>query len=270
MSLYDFDTEVFGDQFLPPRKRNTYLKAWMKVLLSPVQYVRDLFFVDYVDGNASDKVIVYSSAVTYLVGTLVLYPTTGKIYICISTSTGNAPTNATYFTLATFAVEGRIRYVDKSVYECILAVTDGTSPIDTTYWMKVQDSFIGLLERTKTNSQILLFEYLLNKWFDTSYNYPSTNDIYITNNPSDTSPFLFGVDEDESSAVAATDLLQQNFISLDSTITTYQFTINVPLAVYDALNPLEASGTTVTKDAIVKSFADTYVCAGIQYDINPY
>jgi len=130
---------------------------------------------------------------------------------------------------------------------------------------------LGLIERTKTTSQIQLFEYLLNKWFYTSYNYPaSTNDIYITNTPNDSGTFIIGVDESESSAVFVSDQLQEKHISLDFYQSTINFTINVPLAVYDSLRPSDPSGTTATKDNIIRNFADGYVCAGIVYTITPY
>ncbi len=270
MSIYDFNTDNFNQNFTPPTKRNTFVFAWGKVLLSGIQWLHDLFFTDYVTGNTDVKVSNYSAAITYSITDLVYYATNGFIYECILSSTGNAPTNVTYFQLKSFAVEDRIRYVDKSVYECILANATGVSPINTLYWIKIQDEFIGLLERTKTNSQILLFEYLLNKWFDTSYNYPSVNDIFITNLPSDGTSFVYGVDESESSAVAISDTQQSEFIGSSFVLGAFNFTINIPLAVYDALSPLETTGTTTNKDNIVRQFADNYVCAGLHYSITPY
>lgn len=40
----------------------------------------------------------YAGATAYAVGDVVYYATTGECYLCIKTSTGNAPTNTTYWT----------------------------------------------------------------------------------------------------------------------------------------------------------------------------
>lgn len=271
MSFYDFDTELLNENFTPPTKRKPIFLAWGSTLLSGIHWLSDLFFGDYVNGNTDTKVQNYSAATAFVAGDLVYYEVDGFIYGCDFPSTGNLPTNPLYFSLKPFVVGDRIRHVNKSVYECILDNPNGIAPISTTYWIKIQDEFIGLIERTKTNSQILLFEYLLNKWFDTSYNYPSTtNDIYITNLATGDESFIYGVDESESSAVAVSDAEQENYIGADIFIGTVNFTINIPLAVYDALKPSDPSGTTQDKDNIVRIFADNYNCSGITYTITPY
>ena len=268
---YNLDTNLFNQQFTPPTKRNERAYAWGRILLNGVQYVRDLFFDDYVDGNVDTKVVNWSAATTYQIGRLVYYETTGFIYVATAISTGNLPTNGAFFSLKSFVVGDRIRHANKSVYECILINPLGISPISTLYWIKIQDSFIGLNERTKTNSQILLFEYLLNKYFDTIYNYPAgVNDIYIVNNLDSNDSFVFGVNESESSAITVSDAEQAAFIADSYISQPYNFSIKFPIAAYDALKPLEASGTTTNKDNIVKFFADNYVCSGITYNILPY
>jgi hypothetical protein len=268
---YNFDFDLFNKNFTPPTKRNERAYAWGRAILSGVKYVHNLFFYDYKDGNVDTKIVAYSASTAYVVGNIVYYETNGFIYECISNSTGNAPTNATFFALKSFAIGDRMRYVDKSVYECILTNTTGISPIDPTYWIKIQENFIGLIERTKSNSQILLFEYILNKYFDTAFNYPvMTNDIFIVNNTPADYAFVYGIDESESSSVALNDLIHEAFITDAFAITPYLFTINIPIAIYDALKPLEPSGTTANKDNIVRFFADNYVCSGITYNINPY
>ena len=268
---YSLNTDLFNQNFTPPTKRKVKTLAWGKMLLSGIQYVRDLFFNDYVDGNVDTKVVNWSAATTYAIGRLVYYEPTGFIYVSIAISTGNLPTNATYFTLKSFSVGNRIRYANKAVYECILINPLGISPLSTLYWIKIQESFIGLNERTKTNSQILLFEYLLNKYFDTIYNYPAgVNDIYIINNDTGENSFVFGIYESESSAIAVSDTEQETFIANSLTIQPYNFSIKFPIAAYDALKPLEAGGSTTNKDNIVRFFADNYVCSGIIYNILPY
>ena len=268
---YNLDTDLFNKNFTPPTKRNEVSYAWGRVLLKAVQYIRDLFFGDYVNGNSSTIVVNYSASSTYQIGDLVYYAVDTFIYECTTISTGNTPTNAAFFSLKSFAFGDRIIHSNKSVYECILSNPSGISPVDTTYWYKLQDSFLGLMERTKANSQILLFEYILNKYFRTSFNYPSsTNDIYIQNNTPSNDSFVFGINESESSAIAITDSEQANFIAESYISQAYNFTIYFPLVQYDLLLPLEPSGTTANKDNIIRFFADNYVCAGLTYNITPY
>lgn len=71
MSFYSLDTDLFNQQFLPPRKRNNYLKAWGKVLLTPIQWLIDVFFGGYAYGNSDEKVTSFSMDVTYGAGQMV-------------------------------------------------------------------------------------------------------------------------------------------------------------------------------------------------------
>ena len=46
---------------------------------------------------------------------------------------------------------------------------------DTAFWLKVSDNYIGIRERTLWNSQKIIFESSLNRWFQTT-------GIFIINN----------------------------------------------------------------------------------------
>jgi len=277
MSIYSFDTNIFSQQFLPTRKRNVFSKSWVKMLLVPIQWLIDVLFGSYAYGDTTSiKVTNYHDNVNYAIGDIVYYNVDKIIYICISPSAGNLPDDISFFSPKTFSLGERMIFVDKAIYEAIDSVTGttyttGVFNISNHYFIKVQDNFIGLIERTKTNSQTLLFESILNQWFNTSFNYPTTtNDIYIATNVGSNNSFVFGVNESESSNVSVTDLQQDSFIDTAILISTSTFTIYFPLLDYDVLSPDEPSGTTVTKDNIVRSFVDKYVCAGISYTITTY
>lgn len=51
MSIYDIDYSKQGVQLLPPDKRYTKTVAWIGILLSPLQYLRDLWFGSYRTGS---------------------------------------------------------------------------------------------------------------------------------------------------------------------------------------------------------------------------
>jgi hypothetical protein len=266
---YNFNIGIFVKNFLPSTKRTAYHISWLKALLNPMQFWQTQFFSNYVNGYSGNDIINYDATRTFNVGELVYY--SGIIYENILASTGNLPTNATYFQVRSFVFGEMIQNSENSVYYCISDNPNGYAPVNETYWYLLQQNFIGLNDRVRANAQILVYEYILNKWFSTSFNYPTTtNDVYITNNAVDINGFIVGSDETESSFVGFNDNQQESFINLTYSTVTYNYTINIPLAVYDALKPTDASGTTSTKDAIVRNFADKYNLAGLSYSINPY
>jgi hypothetical protein len=84
----------------------------------------------------------------------------------------------------------RVNYQNR-IYECTNDNT-GELPTNTDYWVKVLDDFRGATERIKYNCQKLMIEWVLNKWFGTTFNQPSTllnSDFYIENNVRFASPF---------------------------------------------------------------------------------
>lgn len=159
----------------------------------------------------------------------------------------------------------RVIWTDKRVYECILANT-GNLPSNTTYWLLCQDNFIGLDERIKYNSQKLLFEYALNKFFMVD---PLPADqIYITNNFVDASNnFVMDDASDESSVMPLDSEFQEDFMDDTATYNTdiYDYTIFVPIAVFTALGDSNAN-----REQTIRNFADLYNLAGMQYNVVSY
>ena len=76
----------------------------------------------------------------------------------------------------------RVIYIDGGVYECVQTCT-GITPTNTDYWANVTESWIGLNERVNYNSQKLILEYALNRYFETSFFPPPlSSQIYIVTN----------------------------------------------------------------------------------------
>jgi len=65
MSFYDYDTEQINEELLPPQLRQPIHKAWLKVLLHPLQWVRDVFFDSYIAGSAATN---WQSGTPYAAG----------------------------------------------------------------------------------------------------------------------------------------------------------------------------------------------------------
>lgn len=224
MSIYSIDFAKRVVQLLPPDKRMGKHVAWMKTLMKPLQWFRDLWFGEYLTGTTAAP---WNSGVTY-------------------------------------AKYARVRY-SKSVYESLVDDNLNKVPTDTAFWMQVQENFIGLQERIQYNGQKLVLEFALNKWFDTTFRQPPAQpDIYITRNQISQPVFRVAGDEEASSASfgnGSTEFVinQYSFASQPN------FTINIPTAVYNSLDP---SGQN--NENIIRDFANRYVPAGLLYTIQTY
>lgn len=156
-----------------------------------------------------------------------------------------------------YYVGDRVLFADKAIYECIKNSLNN-SCLDNVFWTKVNDIFIGTDERVKYSAQKLLFEYALNKFFITS-------GIYITNNFIDVGDvFVMDTDSTESSVMPLDSFYQEDYIDLTATYASgiYDYTIFVPISDYTTLG--------ASANAIIRTFADKYNLAGMQYDIQTY
>jgi hypothetical protein len=165
-----------------------------------------------------------------------------------------------YSNASVYTTDDRVVFIDRGVYESISGST-GILPNDVNYWNKVNDNYIGVRERIKYNSQKVLFEYGLNRWFQCS-------GIYIDNTPYTSTGFLMGQTGEFSSTLSniSTSI---NISYLNNTgysgYTSSSYTIFVPNVVYTGL-----SSTQIESENIVRSFADKYNLAGIQYSVSGY
>lgn len=253
MSIYDYLVSAATDQLTPPSKRKPVTFAWLGIFTDKLQYLHDLVFTDYANGSGAGDWVASSPYV---------YTT-------------------------------RKRYIDNYIYEVINPngiISAIPPPQDlqtlnnpTGSWVKVLNNWVGVRERSKYNSQRVVFEYALNKWFKTNFVQftgwdtngmptPSRNaiggngsDIYITDNPYDTNEFSFGVDDTESSAIAFDEGEQMAFIGNQFVYQQQAFTIFMPVAVYNALGI-----DNTHRESIVRAFADLYVLGGLNYNIITY
>ena len=118
----------------------------------------------------------------------------------------NGSSYSAYSNVTAYTRGDRVNYQNR-VYECTNDTT-GNLPIDRNYWYQILGDFRGVTERIKYNCQKLMIEWVLNKWFGTTFNQPSAgnSDIYIVDNVRDTDTFL----------VAATSVLDGVFITSET------------------------------------------------------
>lgn len=152
------------------------------------------------------------------------------------------------------------------------------------YWVKVTGNFIGAHERASYSAQKLIFEYALNRWFDTTFRQPvaGVSDIYIGINSNTNRQFFFGQYASNSFFGPATNFTQgsvplSNFFSPgNSFLLQYDFSIHVSIAVYNALiNPsveatVAAGHNSTLRDGVVRAFANLLNPAGSFYNIITY
>jgi len=228
------NTDTFAVNFLPPKKRLPIYKSWTKTLVKPLQVLYNTMFGTFKDGNAA---AIYSGATAYAVG-------------------------------------NQVKYTDKAVYQCWVAST-GNLPTNTNFWFKIQDNFVGIEPRCKYNAQHILFEWALNEWFGTTFvNVPGSSDIWIgPGSPSDVVLYV-GFTEVNSSLIVYGNGEAQTFIqAINIANTGDEFSINVPIAVANALTTETANtvpNISANRENIIRQIADLYNYAGITYDVITY
>jgi hypothetical protein len=224
MSIYTYDTEQVSEQLTPPLLRRSKLLAWIYALTSQIQWLWALVFEDYKEGS------VY----------------------------------AEYDNIATYNRLDRVVYIDNKVYECLVNSSVGVNPLNTTNWVKINDNYMGAIERIKYNYQIVLLERALNRWFR---NYTGSNDqIYIITNQITNQIFVMGFNGSVSSPMALNSPFTTTYMGLNPTFAVqYNMSINVPLALFNTLG-----STNNDRENAIRVIANKYILAGITYEVITY
>jgi hypothetical protein len=154
----------------------------------------------------------------------------------------------TLWNIATPYTVGTIVRFDEGLYECLIANT-GES-LTSEYWYKIQEDRIGLYTRLNFRNNKKVFEYALNNRFYSS-------GINITN-VTNANPFYVGISESSTIGISNSSLN----VPLTNAYNLFDFTINVPTAIYSGL------GTNAEK--IIRAQADKINMAGMNYNIATY
>lgn len=246
--IFSVSFDYQNQQLLPPPLRQPIEQSWLYSITYPLQRLHDLIFTNgYVDGSLY---ATYSSTTTYVPGNP-----------------------------STLDIGDRVVYINRGVYECI-ATCSNITPLNTNNWELINKNYIGSDERVRYNSQRILFEYALNRWFQTnaSGNWSSTNPfygwIYIQNNNVSSPSFIMGNTGPYSSAM--NNRTSSGFM-MTSPFNPYPntncFTIWVPIATANQIDPgntYSVPTPSPNTDNIVRSFADTIRLSGMLYNIQTY
>ena len=175
-------------------KRQAKRLALGTAFVYPLQWLRDLTFGGYANGDTASP--AYSSGAAYV------------------------KTN-------------RVRFNNR-IYECIVAPPGiGYPPTNTAYWIQIQADWRGVNERVAYNGQKLILEYILNRWFNTTFNQPSTgmnSTYYITLLTTNDDTFFIGATSVDTGEIAASRLFQSDFIAASYAYQPYDFQVNYPVS----------------------------------------
>jgi hypothetical protein len=178
-----------------------------------------------------------------------------------------------YDSLTPYFIGDKVIDDNNAVYECFSDLIVGMQPMTTNnplIWQMVAADFRGVLERLKYTGEKLQLEYILNRWFRTTWVQPDSQnmpmtvrpDIYIDNNELNNNVFTVFDNAQLSSVSYAYDIYSQAFVVDDYSFSSDAFTIWVPAAFYASL------GTFAEQK--IRTIADLYVIAGIKYNIYTY
>ena len=287
MSVFDVDyIRTVWRLLIPPDKRLPKWLAWGAAVLSGKQWKHKMLFTGYMNGveHFSPMPLDWRHGFFYAPGSYVIYR--------IKYDGGYYGDNAVYMALAEVPV-GTPPIGSNLVPDVPPAwVVDGATALQWLqtgnqthpyYWVKVQDNFVGANERASYSCEKLIFEYALNRWFKTMFRQPNgipedpfgnpsgTSDIYISVNSNTANQFFWGQTRSDYYFAPAV-----NFSDHTIPISTYfspgnsfqllsDYTIYMPLAVYNQLSPLSGN-----RDDVVRAFVDLINPAGSKYDIATY
>jgi hypothetical protein len=105
----------------------------------------------------------------------------------------------------------RVNYQNR-IYQCVSDII-AELPTNTTYWVQVVGDFRGMNERIKYNSQKLMLEWILNRWFATNFEQPGggTSDFYIVDNTRNVPVFTVPKETYRSNIYVSSSVFEQSF-----------------------------------------------------------
>ena len=236
MGLYNIDYNGVVQNLLPPFLRKPIWSAWLNSMVKPIQWCRNILFDNWYE----------SYIYTYVNYQLAFFTIIDAYTLC------RFQDNSVWITL--------VDNVDAIAFDPTKGKTTDLS--GNVIWYKVLSDCIGFRERLSYNNQKIIFEFLLNRYFN-PLNY---NDlIYIDTMQIN---YMFEIGETyvnilDSVVIAETDDDSVFYISeTDDENLLYNFIIWVPLQISIDMG--------INYKAIISSIADKYNYYGLIYDIQTY
>ena len=277
------DYDNFTSNYLPPSKRKIKFYSWLSGCISQVKWLF-LNFWDYCFGSYYlyyDITATYNAGDKVILGFTVAYGGFGVYQSLVGGNLANIPNRVPpFYNSSNTYLVGEVVIHESNYYQCIINVSSPETFDPAKWnqipapgaWIKLNDNFVGASERSKYSFNKLVFEYALNRYFNTTFRNPTSwdgsgvfytppSDIYIkTNVPSYTSFVCGGLVPSFSFDSYSTGFISDTTTYIASSV--FSFTVYIPSATYTAL------GTT--REQIVRSVVDKYNLSGITYSIQSY
>lgn len=149
-----------------------------------------------------------------------------------------------------YARYDRVNYQNR-IYECINDVT-AQLPTNVSYWIQVLSDFRGAQERIKYNCQKLIMEYILNKWFGTTFNQPGGGNSIYWIETLNRNNGAFTIHSSGPDSIRVNRSFQIAFIKSSNVYSPFDFQVNYPVGItsdqYNEMTSLvekyKLSGTT--------------------------
>jgi len=230
--IYDFNTSIFGEQFLPPYKRNDKYKSWVGVLLYPLQWLRDRFYDNYAYGIYD---YIWDSGVAYNTNDVV-------------------------------------SYLDYNFYIAVQNVPMNTPCTDTNYWMLVSDNVGAVPRANVTGQKLLLEWVLNKHYNTTFRQpiIGGLSDIHVGTFAIDTIAFTSGLDGTDSSQAAISGSDAMAFVGESYTYDTESLWIYVPNSILDIISNYTESAPYPEAQKTVLNYANRVIFGGIIAKVVPY
>ena len=171
-------------EFLPTSHRTPRFIAWQQGMLGQNMWLNKNFW-NYCYGDLVSN--SWISTIGYSINDTVI--TYQGVYISTcGNNLGNSPDNPLYWIAGTYTSGNVVLYFDGNYYQVLVATTsnppsstdwgllnfDPTTKTTSYCWYKIAPSYIGAQERAQYNSQKLIMEYALNRWFRTTFRQPTS------------------------------------------------------------------------------------------------
>ena len=230
MSLYYIDPDLYTKTILPTDKRTPIHVSWLEALNSGMWWLNDILN-KYIDGAIYPY---YNSGTTYNKGDRV----------------DGSPTNNNY------------------IYESLTDSNIGNPLTDTTNWIAILTSSIGVNDRKWFSANKMTFEYALNDYFRTTFRQPSgvdtygpRSDIYIDDNNTSIRSFFISSNPPVLYAIDYFYTWGSSGFITDGTYfyPDYQYTIYVPNSILGAYG-----------EPAIRAIADKYNYYILHYEVIGY
>lgn len=273
----------------PPDKRQPKWLAFASALMKGKQWKNDAFFGSYMLGSND---AAYDFHASYVVGDRIIYYIQAggnyfgdnAVYECIHNNPVHPLVN--YPPIGTNVIPDVAPdwVVDSVTALKWLSTGNNGNPF---YWVKVQDNFIGVIERANWSCQQLTMEVALNRWFNVAnyanYQWDHTGPAPFTQIYIDTDTVITRQEGAFSAPNGYGEYSLYTFstygcFSLPPAASQYNFTIMVPVAIFNALVQGSAFGSGHTEDAsnvttnggMIRSLVDKFNAVGMIYNITTY